>query len=126
LKTADERLSLATLCNGAAVEKFDVELQRALNNVLDPNTLTQARTVTLKVKIKPNEEKTQVVITADASSNLSPHKGVASVAFIGRRPDGHAEAREVVPQGQTRLFNDDKLESEPESDNVRPFKTNEA
>lgn len=50
------QMTLANLGGGAAVERFQEELQKVITNILDPNTEAQAkRSVVLKVTIKPEK-----------------------------------------------------------------------
>lgn len=68
-----EQVSLDTLAAGAAVERFDYELRRVLENIADINTRADAlREVSLKVKIKPNDDRSFAVIEILASSKLAP------------------------------------------------------
>lgn len=51
-------LNVSTLSQGGAVERFQDELTRVIANITDPNTpAKKARTVTLKMTIKPNEQR---------------------------------------------------------------------
>lgn len=80
------RLTLLTVGYGAAVELFEQELKRVLENVLDPNTEPEAkRAITLKVTVTPNKERTQIGVSVEADSRLAPFRGAGSVAFIGRK-----------------------------------------
>ena len=87
LNTSDEKLSLANLGGGAAVEKFDTELQKVLDNIADPNTVENAgREVTLKVKIKPKERdyaKVQILCGSKPARNaLSRRLGIPGVGLL--------------------------------------------
>lgn len=81
-----EPVTLASLSNGAALERFDDELAKVFENILDPNTKAEAlRSVTLTVKIKPSENRdigaTEFVVTA----KIAAPKPIATVLFIGRK-----------------------------------------
>lgn len=66
-------LTMETLCGGGAVEAFHFEVQRALDNIADPNTeAKKLREVTLKIKIKPNEARNMAEIMVQTSSKLVP------------------------------------------------------
>lgn len=70
-----QSVSLATLANGAAIERFDHELQRVLENIADFNTDAKAvREVNLKVKIKPTDDRSFSVVDIIASSKIAPIK----------------------------------------------------
>jgi hypothetical protein len=97
VKEDDEVLSLATLGQGAAVEKFDLELEKTLKNILDPNTAGGAREIVLTVKLKPNDSRSLVEIEVQCKSNLRPLAAFSTAAAIGRG-GGRVEARELVQQ----------------------------
>jgi hypothetical protein len=51
-------VSLQNLGGGAAIELFDLELQKVLENISDENTRPAVvREITLKVKIKPGDDR---------------------------------------------------------------------
>jgi len=94
----ETQVCLATLGSGAAAEMFDDELGKALNNIVDVNTDPKAaREVTLKVTIRPNEDRTFGAVTIAASSKLAPVKSAGTAFFIGRKA-GKAIAMERDPR----------------------------
>jgi hypothetical protein len=100
----ETEVSLESLGNGAAVELFSDALGKVLNNIVDINTDPKAvREVTLKVKIKPNEDREVGQVQISTATKLAPIKSVDTVVFIGRR-GGQAIAVESNPK-QPGLFN---------------------
>lgn len=93
----NERASLEGLAQGAAIERFNDELQRVLNNIVDPNTADGAREITLKVKIKPNEDRTIADVFVTCSSKVQSAHGVMSRFYIGKER-GQAVAFEHDPK----------------------------
>lgn len=92
--TNSEPITLETLGGGAAAEKFEIELQRVLDNIVDPNTKAEApREVTLKVKITPDEKRSMASITITTSSKLAQDAEFASVCALGS-VNGKGVARE--------------------------------
>lgn len=79
-----EEISLSTLARGAAIERFDDELRRVLENISDPNTAGGIRSVTLTVKIKPNDERNFGDVSVACSSKVAAAKPVSSQIFIGK------------------------------------------
>lgn len=80
-------VSLISLSGGAAVEKFDDELRRAVENILDPNTSpTAARTINLKVTLKPTAQRDRVIVGINVASKLTPHDGTATQMYVGKDP----------------------------------------
>jgi len=99
-------LSLITLKGGAAIEMFDFELQKVLDNIMDPNTVAEAvREITLKVKIKPDKDRTFGPIAICPSCKLAPQEPVMSQIFFGQDKDG-AIAHEYAKPVQNNLFDD--------------------
>ncbi len=75
-------VSLETLGGGAAVERFNYELQRVLDNIGDINTKpTAARKVQLTITIAPNEERTGAAVLIDVKSTLASIKSEATRRF---------------------------------------------
>ncbi len=73
-----EPITLATLYSGAVIEAVDHEIANALANIMDVNTSpSQARTVTLKLKIKPNKERNIASVAFQASSALAAAEALA-------------------------------------------------
>jgi len=99
-----ERLSLATLCNGSAIERFDHELQKILENINDPNTEpTAAREVTLTVKIKPDEDREMFRTEMTVKPKLAGLAAVSSMGVMGKDIHGNAEAHEYPRPKQQEL-----------------------
>ena len=82
----NERLTLATLCEGAVQEKVDRALEKVAKNILDPNTDPgKKRSITLKITMKPDENDNEdVEVTADVSYLLAPEVGVQTRFFVNR------------------------------------------
>jgi hypothetical protein len=94
-------ISLANLGGGAAIEKFDEELRRVLENVLDPNTEPRAkRKVRLEVTVHPDHDRTIASIAVSASSVLAAAVTYETRAHIGMR-EGMAVAFENNPRQMT-------------------------
>jgi hypothetical protein len=93
----EDLVSLANLGRGGAIERFDDEFQRALDNVLDPNTGESARTVTLKVKLKPNADRTWCKVDVSCSASLASAKPFETQIFVGKQR-GKSMATEYNPQ----------------------------
>lgn len=84
-------VSLETLGGGpgkessAAIELFNVEFQRVLENCLDENTKPDAlREVTLKVKIKPDKDRERCLVEIGAVSKLAPVHPYPTQFYLGK------------------------------------------
>lgn len=110
-----EVVSLDTLAGGAAVERFNYELQKALDNIGDVNTRAETtRSVSLTIKIKPNEERSGASVSIEIKSSLAHIKPEStffhSLPDIGEiaRPDKSSSALSqailVISQAQDGNF----------------------
>ncbi len=111
-------LSLESLAHGAAVEIFNEELQRVLDNIQDPNTNAMAtRKVTLTVEIKPNSERTFAEgVKVQCVSKLAANAPITTHLFLGRNSKGGGIASEFY-NNQTSF-----LTTEKKAENVIPIK----
>ena len=100
------KVSLETIGGGAAVEKFQMELDAVIKNIADPNTNPEAiREITLTVKIKPNQARELGTAIVTSKSKLAPTLDASTVIYFGRdkgRPVAYESNRK-----QTEMFNDD-------------------
>ncbi len=68
-----QEVTLANLAGGAAIERFNVELKKVLENINNPNMETKKlRSISLKVKFKPTEDRGYINLEVDCSSSLAP------------------------------------------------------
>jgi hypothetical protein len=104
--TKHEGVNLTNIGGGAAVELFEQELSKVLDNVLDPNTAGDAvREITVKVKIRPDAGRSFGQIEVTATSKLAPFNGAASTVFFGRNQGVPSAVQQDPHQGD--LFVDD-------------------
>lgn len=99
--------SLDKLMSGAVSERFNDELQKVLENVLDPNTdPKKKRKVTLNVTIAPNEKRDIADFSVEAKSTLAPPIPVSTAVYIGKTSDGDIVAEEVTKElpGTVNMF----------------------
>lgn len=96
------KATIETISQGAAVERANLELNKVLANIMDENTSPiVVREVTLKIKIKPSEDRTVGAVTIQAMSKLAPVRECVTQVFIGKDIQGNLESNEVV---QPSLF----------------------
>lgn len=77
-------LSIATAHGGAFVERIDDAIRECLENVLDPNTEPTAhRSVTVKLTLKPDEERQLVDMTCQASAKLVGARALTTKVVVG-------------------------------------------
>jgi hypothetical protein len=103
LKTT-ETVSLESIGAGAAVERFQLALQEVLDNIIDPNTdAKKARVITLKITMKPDENREFSSAEISVGTTLAPITPVKTKIFIGRDQQGHGVACEYDPD-QMQMF----------------------
>lgn len=97
----DPKVSLKTLGSGAAMELFDAELQRVLDNIVDINTpANKTRKIVLEVAIKPDIDREWGQVTIQAKSTLAPNEAY-STKFILGKSQGRGFAEEYAPKQMT-------------------------
>ena len=102
----EQRLSLATIKGGAAIEMVDDAIQELLENIVDPNTdATTKRKVTLTLTLAPDQERESMHVKIDVRSSFAPHEAVGTIAFIAHTRDG-VVAVENDPK-QRQLFEEE-------------------
>lgn len=99
MQTREEALTIVTMAQGAAVERFGDELQKVLDNVMDENTSpTKSRSVTLKVTIKPSKDRSFGDVDIACTSVIAPPSPVETKIAIGRTRRGAVATEFVSPQ----------------------------
>lgn len=80
-----ERVSLANLGRGGAIEQFDHGFNRVLANILDLNTRADAtREVTMKVKITPDENREAADVEVEVKTKLAGNRAIKTQIFVGK------------------------------------------
>lgn len=95
-------VDIAKLAGGAMQERINRELKKVAENILDPNTKADAvRTVTISIKIKPNEARQMASSDIEVKSSLAPAKGVPTAFIFDYDKEGKAVMKELST-GQDR------------------------
>ncbi|MDE7370274.1 MAG: hypothetical protein K2N07_00730 [Desulfovibrio sp.] len=91
-------LNAATIAGGGMVERLNEELQKAVVNCLDINTeATKLRTVSLKIKIKPDKSRCFGEVSVETSSTLCPAAPLAtSISMSTNLKTGEVSAAEIT------------------------------
>ena len=102
-------IDLNTFASGALSEKVNIEIQKALDNIADPNAdHKKARKVNVSITLKANEKRNLANVVIDTKSTLVPAVGVETELIIDYTTDGQvtgAELKSGIP-GQA-FMNDD-------------------
>lgn len=95
----EDRISLATLANGGAIEMVDDELSRVFDNIVDLNTAAKkAREVILKIKLTPDEDRELANVEISAVSKLAPVNPYPTKIEIFKDREGRGVGMEYNPK----------------------------
>ncbi|MEM5785832.1 MAG: hypothetical protein AAGU11_00860, partial [Syntrophobacteraceae bacterium] len=101
----------------AALELFEMELHKVLENIMDPNTdVKTVRKVNLEVSLTPDESREYSKVKVKCKSSLAPTNTFETLFYIGKK-NGEPVATEYDPR-QMRTFDQPAT---PKSENVVPF-----
>lgn len=93
-------VTLAGLCDGAALELFQSEFDKVLRNIADPNTeATDVRKVTVVIALQPDDEREVGEVNVKVTSKLAGVKGARTRVYFGRHK-GELVATEFNPKQQ--------------------------
>ena len=108
--------SILEMARGGFLEVTDLEMTKAIANIMDPNTsATAKRKITVTIELKADDSRQNIGVSYTVKSALAPHKRCDHHAVCGRRGqccgDGPADPRPVrncrnrtgsTPGAQTR------------------------
>ena len=119
MQTSDERLQLDNMARGAAIELFEIELGKVLENLDDPNRDQKAvREIHLIVKFTPTETKGLVAVDVQTKKKMPAINGIRTTMVYERDPvTDRIKAREFVREHQTELWDEQRP-----SDKVRAIR----
>lgn len=98
------KINTETFAAGAMAEKLNIELQKVMENIADPNTdAKKARKVTLTLTLKPDENREIISVAVDTKCALVAAKGVSTTMLLGTDNAGKVVSRELASgiPGQT-------------------------
>ena len=105
---------LSKIADGGAQEKFNSELKKVADNILDMNTEAKTkRKVTLELTFIPNDKRDVITVAVNTKTKLAPRVGVSTSMMLGRDVNtgmmGLAELKSGVP-GQTYFDPEDSTQ----------------
>lgn len=99
----DERVTLVSIGNGAALELFERELTNVLTNIADINTSPrQKREITIKMTFKPDENRERADVQVAVTSKTAGVRPVDREVFLGKQ-NGEPVAVQSNPR-QGKIF----------------------
>ena len=77
------RKSILEMCGGAFQERTDYEMQRLIDNILDPNTNpTAKRKLQVTIELTPDADRTTIGVSCSVKSTLAPTYPVATMLYV--------------------------------------------
>lgn len=95
----NQRDSIMSMARGAFEERVDYEMDKVIQNILDPNTkATAKRKITLTIELTPDDERQTISVAVQAKATLAPTNPVATALCITSDGNGEMVVAEMVPQ----------------------------
>lgn len=80
-----QKVTLATLANGAVPELFQRDLDAVLDNIADVNTPPDAvRQITIKIKFKPSKQRDMGAVEIHCKAELPGVEPASAAVFFGK------------------------------------------
>ena len=90
MNETNNRDSIMRMARGAFEERVDYEMDKVIQNILDPNTkATAKRKITLTIELTPDDERRQIQVSVTAKSTLAATNPVATSLYV--TGDGNGE-----------------------------------
>lgn len=101
-------LDLSKINDGAIQEKFDHEMEKVFENILDRNTdYSKKRQVTLVIDVTSDKDRELVTIACTSKSKLIPRDETETKILFGRNDStGYIEAAELKSGARGQMFMD--------------------
>lgn len=106
--------SIMEMADGAFLERVNYEMEKVVDNILDPNTkATKTRKITVTIELTPDDDRGKIDVSVTAKSTLAPTNPVGtSLAFVGGE-NGEAVLAEMTPQIPGQMYIDGSVQEEP-------------
>jgi hypothetical protein len=94
-----ETKSVLEMARGAIAERAEYEMQKIIENILDPNTAAnKKRVLTLTLEIHPDAERQSLHMLCVAKSKLEPTHAVTTALYVTTDESGATAVIELTPQ----------------------------
>lgn len=92
-----DKKSVLQMASGALLERANYELERIVENILDPNTpAAKRRKLVVTLDLEPDENRSMVSISASAKSTLVATTPIKSAFWVGADENGVPTMREML------------------------------
>lgn len=106
--------SILDLARGAIKERTEVELQKIVENISDPNTdAKKKRQMTITIDFIPDSERQTINLSVVVKSKLEPTHAISTGLYITGDGNGNAMAVELTPQIPGQMNIDGNIQDEP-------------
>ena len=114
MNETSQRDSIMRMARGAFEERVDYEMDKVIQNIIDPNTkATAKRKITLTIELTPDDERRQIQVSVTAKSTLAPTRPVATSLYVTGDANGEMVVAEMVPQVPGQLNLDGEQQEPP-------------
>ena len=121
----NQRDSIMSMARGAFEERVDYEMDKVIQNILDPNTkATAKRKITLTIELTPDDERRTIGVSVTAKSTLAATNPVATALYVTSDGNGELVVAEMVPQVPGQMKHGRHAAGGPEAPEARPARIN--
>lgn len=119
-----DKKSILEMSMGAILERVDYEMEKVLDNILDPNTkATAKRKINVSLEIVPSADRKTIVVNTVAKSTLCPTDAIVTSLFVTSQPGtGEMVVAEMTPQVPGQYSMDGDVQEPPKVLNL-PIKS---
>lgn len=105
---AKPMIDLADFAGGAVAERFNIELQRVLENIADPNTdPKKPRKLILTLTVKADENRDIANVSIQTKTSLVPAKDIETKIVMDYDAKGNVVGAELKSGAKGQMFIDD-------------------
>ena len=111
----ENRDSIMRMARGAFEERVDYEMDKVIQNILDPNTkATAKRKISVTLELIPSADRRTITVQSTAKCSLTPTDPVTTSLYITNAPStGELLVAEMVPQVPGQLNMDGTQQEAP-------------
>jgi len=110
-----ERKSILEMGSGAILERVDYEMEKVLDNILDPNTKpTGKRKITVTLELVPSADRKTITVQTTAKCVLCPTEPVTTSLYVSSTiGTGELMVAELTPQVPGQYSLDGTIQDSP-------------
>lgn len=98
-------IDMNSFADGAVAERFNLELQKVLENIADPNTdPKKVRKVAVTVSVKADEKRDIASVSIQAKTTLAPAKDIETKIVMDYDAKGRVTGQELKSGAKGQTF----------------------